>query len=174
MSVFTLLVGDTGIEMFAHQNVLALSPVLGRFCSANFREKDERRIILQDDDPMIFSLLLEFLYSRSIDMHEIPERLPLSIKEKWRFDYITLISLYITAFKYDLGDLQSCIKDRLEDYRMSRKIFWRAAQRIYEYIPFRIDDYYFRYFELAAQRYIVPIASTRRLLDMAEGGGELS
>ncbi|KAI9714217.1 MAG: hypothetical protein M1812_006438 [Candelaria pacifica] len=57
--IFSLCVGEEEIEMFAHQNVLAQSPVLGRFCTADFKEKEEQRIVLEDDDPIIFGLLLE-------------------------------------------------------------------------------------------------------------------
>lgn len=62
--VFEIVVGPVSSSktFLAHKAILSKEPKFRAQCN-NFKEADEKRIYLQEDEPEIFTLVLQYLYS---------------------------------------------------------------------------------------------------------------
>jgi len=60
--IITLTVGREGRLFAAHEDVLCLSPFFAAACRGKFLEAQSKRIELPDEEPEIFSCVLEYLY----------------------------------------------------------------------------------------------------------------
>lgn len=60
--IVTLQVGREGRLFAAHEDVLCLSPFFAAACRGKFLEAQSKRIELPDEEPEIFSCVLEYLY----------------------------------------------------------------------------------------------------------------
>lgn len=60
--VITLMVGKEGRLFAAHEDVLCLSPFFAAVCRGKFLNAQSKRIELPDEEPEIFSCILEYLY----------------------------------------------------------------------------------------------------------------
>jgi hypothetical protein len=60
--IVTLTVGREGRLFAAHEATLCQSPFFGAACRASFSDAQSRRISLPDEDPEVFSAILEYLY----------------------------------------------------------------------------------------------------------------
>ncbi|OBT81600.1 hypothetical protein VE02_09567 [Pseudogymnoascus sp. 03VT05] len=60
--VITLMVGKEGRLFAAHEDVLCLSPFFAAVCRGKFLDAQSNRIELPDEEPEIFSCILEYLY----------------------------------------------------------------------------------------------------------------
>jgi hypothetical protein len=61
-AIITLVVGQDQRLFAAHQDVLSHSPLLAAACQDMFFEANARRINLPDEEPEVFSCVLEYLY----------------------------------------------------------------------------------------------------------------
>ena len=61
-SIITLIVGREQRIFAAHEDVLCLSPFFQQACRGQFMEAQSKRITLPDEEPEIFSSVLEYLY----------------------------------------------------------------------------------------------------------------
>jgi hypothetical protein len=60
--IMTFTVGKEGRLFAAHEDVLSLSPFFAAACRGQFLEAESKRIDLPDEEPEIFSCVLEYLY----------------------------------------------------------------------------------------------------------------
>jgi hypothetical protein len=60
--IVTLMVGQEGRLFAAHEEVLRQSPFFERACRGQFLDAQSKRISLPDEEPEIFSAILEYLY----------------------------------------------------------------------------------------------------------------
>ncbi|KAH7310559.1 BTB/POZ fold domain-containing protein [Stachybotrys elegans] len=60
--IVTLTVGRDGRLFAAHEDVLRQSPFFEAACRGNFLDAQSRRIALPDEEPEVFSAVLEYLY----------------------------------------------------------------------------------------------------------------
>jgi hypothetical protein len=60
--IITLTVGREGRLFAAHEDVLSMSPFFAAACRGQFLEAQSKRIDLPDEEPEIFSCVLEYLY----------------------------------------------------------------------------------------------------------------
>lgn len=60
--IVTLTVGREGRLFAAHEDVLCQSPFFDAACRGNFSDAQSRRISLPDEEPEVFSAILEYLY----------------------------------------------------------------------------------------------------------------
>lgn len=60
--IITITVGREGRLFAAHEDVLCLSPFFAAACRGKFLEAESKRISLPDEEPEIFSCVLEYLY----------------------------------------------------------------------------------------------------------------
>jgi hypothetical protein len=60
--IVTLMVGGEGRLFAAHEEVLCQSPFFERVCRERYLEAQNKRISLPDEEPEIFSAILEYLY----------------------------------------------------------------------------------------------------------------
>jgi hypothetical protein len=60
--IVTLTVGREGRLFAAHEDVLCLSPFFAAACRGKFLEAESKRFDLPDEEPEIFSCVLEYLY----------------------------------------------------------------------------------------------------------------
>jgi len=60
--IITLTVGREGRLFAAHEDVLSMSPFFAAACRGQFLEAKSKRIDLPDEEPEIFSCVLEYLY----------------------------------------------------------------------------------------------------------------
>jgi len=60
--IITLTVGREGRLFAAHEDVLCLSPFFAAACRNSFIQAESKRIELLDEEPEIFSCVLEYLY----------------------------------------------------------------------------------------------------------------
>lgn len=60
--IITITVGREGRLFAAHEDVLCLSPFFAAVCRGKFLEAESKRINLPDEEPEIFSCVLEYLY----------------------------------------------------------------------------------------------------------------
>jgi len=60
--IVTLAIGREGRLFAAHEDVLCLSPFFAAACRGKFLEAESKRIELPDEEPEIFSCVLEYLY----------------------------------------------------------------------------------------------------------------
>ena len=60
--IVTFMVGKEGRLFAAHEDVLSLSPFFAVACRGQFLEPESKRIDLPDEEPEIFSCVLEYLY----------------------------------------------------------------------------------------------------------------
>lgn len=61
-SIITLTVGHDQRLFAAHEEILCLSPFFASACRGQFLEAHAKRIALPDEEPEIFSSVLEYLY----------------------------------------------------------------------------------------------------------------
>src|SRR5438045_5912464 len=61
-SIIPLVVGREQRLFAAHEDVLCLSPFSAAACRGQFMEAQTKRISLPDEEPEIFSSVLEYLY----------------------------------------------------------------------------------------------------------------
>jgi hypothetical protein len=61
-SIITLVVGREQRLFAAHEDVLCLSPFFQAACRGQFLESQNKKIYLTDEEPEIFSSVLEYLY----------------------------------------------------------------------------------------------------------------
>ncbi|KAF4627558.1 hypothetical protein G7Y89_g10597 [Cudoniella acicularis] len=61
-SIITLVVGREQRLFAAHEDVLCISPFFSAVCRGQFMEAASKRITLPDEEPEIFSSVLEYLY----------------------------------------------------------------------------------------------------------------
>jgi hypothetical protein len=61
-SIITLVVGREQRLFAAHEDVLCISPFFSAACRGQFLEASAKRISLPDEEPEIFSSVLEYLY----------------------------------------------------------------------------------------------------------------
>lgn len=61
-SIVTIAVGPAQRLFAAHEDVLSKSPYFAQACRAQFFESANKRIELANEDPEIFSAVLEYLY----------------------------------------------------------------------------------------------------------------
>lgn len=61
-SIVTLIVGRDQRVFAAHEDVLAMSPFFQIACRGQFMGSENKRITLPDEEPEIFSSVLEYLY----------------------------------------------------------------------------------------------------------------
>ncbi|KAK8192588.1 hypothetical protein M8818_007758 [Zalaria obscura] len=61
-SIITLVVGKDQRLFAAHEDVLSLSPFFADACRDQFFQANSKRIALPDEEPEIFSAVLEYLY----------------------------------------------------------------------------------------------------------------
>ncbi|PSS08577.1 hypothetical protein M430DRAFT_186980 [Amorphotheca resinae ATCC 22711] len=61
-SIITLVVGREQRLFAAHEDVLCISPFFQAACRGQFMEAQNKRIYLPDEEPEIFSSVLEYLY----------------------------------------------------------------------------------------------------------------
>jgi len=60
--IITITVGREGRLFAAHEDVLCISPFFAAVCRGKFLEAESKRINLPDEEPEIFSCVLEYLY----------------------------------------------------------------------------------------------------------------
>jgi len=60
--IITLAVGREGRLFAAHEDVLSISPFFATICRGQFLNAQSKRIHLPDEEPEIFSCVLEYLY----------------------------------------------------------------------------------------------------------------
>ena len=60
--IITITVGREGRLFAAHEDVLCLSPFFAAACRGKYLEAESKRINLPDEEPEIFSCVLEYLY----------------------------------------------------------------------------------------------------------------
>lgn len=60
--MITLIVGREQRLFAAHEDILCLSPFFQSACHGQFSGAESKRIALPDEDPIIFSSILEYLY----------------------------------------------------------------------------------------------------------------
>jgi len=60
--IVTFTVGKEGRLFAAHEDILSLSPFFSAACRSQFLEAESKRIDLPDEEPEIFSCVLEYLY----------------------------------------------------------------------------------------------------------------
>jgi hypothetical protein len=63
--IVTFTVGKEGRLFAAHEDVLSLSPYFMAACRGQFLEAQSKRIDLPNEEPEIFSCVLEYLYVSS-------------------------------------------------------------------------------------------------------------
>jgi hypothetical protein len=61
-AIITIVVGQEQRLFAAHEDVLSHSPFFASACRDHFLEGNDRRVFLPDEEPEIFSCLLEYLY----------------------------------------------------------------------------------------------------------------
>jgi hypothetical protein len=61
-NIITLVVGREQRLFAAHEDVLCLSPFFSAACRGQFMEAETKKITLPDEEPEIFSSVLEYLY----------------------------------------------------------------------------------------------------------------
>jgi hypothetical protein len=61
-AIITIVVGSEQRLFAAHQDVLSHSPYFSSACQDQFFEANARRILLPDEEPEVFSCILEYLY----------------------------------------------------------------------------------------------------------------
>jgi hypothetical protein len=61
-AIITLVVGEDQRLFAAHEDVLCHSPFFAMACKDQFFETNSRRIALPDEEPEVFSCILEYLY----------------------------------------------------------------------------------------------------------------
>ncbi|KAI9728610.1 MAG: hypothetical protein M1835_003674 [Candelina submexicana] len=180
--IFELCVGDAQVELYAHQSILCQSPVLARFCHANFKEKVRKRIVLEDDDLPIFSLLLDFLYSGGYDLKEMYKTSDVKIpfftftSHGIKYCYCIHILVYVLADKYQLGDLQRLAVIKLDHWSnwknfLHPQVFYTMAEFVYENTATRSGSYFDCFFANAPSL-VVAAFETAWFETMVRGGGD--
>ncbi|KAI9700350.1 MAG: hypothetical protein M1836_002365 [Candelina mexicana] len=150
--IFSVLVGPEKILMTAHKEVLCQSPVLRCMCTGPFVESSAKALILSEDDPAIFTLLMEYLYSgtydpKHSDLTTISSSDKNNGKSSDRMEEAT--DLYLLADKYALPHLQRIIICKLNhgEIHFTSQSFFASAKRIFTFFPTTTGPFFsfFRY-----------------------------
>ncbi|KAF4122251.1 BTB/POZ domain [Geosmithia morbida] len=72
--IVTLTIGREGRLFAAHEDVLRQSPFFDMACRDNFFDSQSRRIFLPDEEPEIFSAVLEYLYKGDYCPRLVPSK----------------------------------------------------------------------------------------------------
>ncbi|KAL8712376.1 MAG: hypothetical protein Q9225_006953, partial [Loekoesia sp. 1 TL-2023] len=143
-TVFTVIAGAEKQRFTAHAAYLSQSPVLERMCYGRFKESQESRIELPDDDPVVIKAIIQYLYSGDfLDFGTIES----GGGSAGAADQLS--DIYITAEKYQLLDLKSLVIEKLRtvtDVEERPVEFLTTAQKIYADIPEERPDVYRDFF----------------------------
>jgi hypothetical protein len=104
-TVFTINVGEDNAPFLVHEDIISQSPVLRALCQSNFKEGIEKHINMPDDDPKIFAMVLEYLYTKNdwIDKGDSVTKLR------------TYAKIFVMADKYQLEALKKSVISRIDD-----------------------------------------------------------
>ncbi|KAL8698802.1 MAG: hypothetical protein Q9201_006371 [Fulgogasparrea decipioides] len=158
--VFTITVGPEARVFTAHAAYLCQSPIFERMCRANFKESQNMRINLPEDDPAVIKAIIQYLYAGNFwglgivvpsdSVAEIAtESSTRTLDEFFEVATDILATMYITAEKYQLQDLKHLIVNKLKAVTNIRERpiqFFSTAMTIYAGIP-DSDDVYRKFFK---------------------------
>lgn len=105
IATVTLVVGEAETAFQVHEaELFEASPVFKAAFNSNFRESSERKMNLPEDDPDIFNLMVEWLYSHRYDILQ-----PTGDKIRDEGRFMEPMRLYVLADKYGMTSLKGCI-----------------------------------------------------------------
>lgn len=170
--IFTILVGPEQKCFRAHAAFLAQSPIFEISCYGNFKESQEQRIELPDDDPDVAEAIIQYCYSGNILDFGTADEEEGSAKAANQ-----LAELYIAAEKYQLEDLKCLAVQKLElvtDVEQSPLEFLNTAQKIYSSIA-EEENVYRVFFGASASLLPRPSRMSKRLREafdecLSQGG----
>lgn len=142
-SIITLVVGREQRLFAAHEDVLCISPFFAAACRNQFMSPDSKRILLPDEEPEIFSSVLEYLYKGDY----YPKLVHNKRRNSWELEtegqsgsmestvyhhgvdgeILKDTVIYCTAEKYGLDELKR-VALRKQGLRKSRPYFRSSAQ----------------------------------------------
>ncbi|KAF6232634.1 hypothetical protein HO173_009073 [Letharia columbiana] len=105
IATVTLVVGEAETTFQVHEaELFEASPVFKAAFNSDFRESSERKMNLPEDDPDIFNLMVEWLYSHRYDILQ-----PTGDKIRDETRFMEPMRLYVLADKYGMTSLKGCI-----------------------------------------------------------------
>lgn len=80
-----------GRELPVHRAVVAASnTALGAMLRSGMKESTQEEIVLEEEDPALFELLLDFIYAKAIDVKHTNSMLLLSLACKYQVEASSL------------------------------------------------------------------------------------
>lgn len=106
--VITLIVGETGTEFYAHEDILCRLPFFRAALNSGFKESADKKITMPEDEPEIIAALVEFLFVKTYTYTYNPGQESAKGKQTSPCDLREgsfHLRLYATAFKYGCEEL---------------------------------------------------------------------
>ena len=174
-AIFKILVGPKKELFTVHRDVLAKSPKLDAQCNGKFPEAGSRKIVLEDHDPKIFVLLLEYLY-RGDYYPFIGQEFDATRSEDEDVRATQLQregDLYCMAEYYQLNELQQLAVRKMKLLTpVTFEAFLSFSEHVYSNSvssgPFRA------YFREQISETLPLVAHTEWLLDVVVKGGDIA
>ena len=127
--------GPYSKTLHIHQSVLDSSPVLARQCASKDLEGPAPDLILRDERPDNFGILLEFLYSGKINsLCDDNKSLQASVEYRRKASE-QLCQIYLLAEKYELIDMKNAVTEKFEavtDLEKHPILFLEVARSMYQ------------------------------------------
>ena len=117
---FTIHVAEQ--TFVVHARVLHKSPVFAAMSREPFKESKTRVFELSDDDPIVFALFIEYLYSARDKLPEL-EDLQKEFSEPKEYLFDVLAKAYVLGDKYGVPGIQTSVVE------ISRRLHWREDPR---------------------------------------------
>lgn len=135
--IFTIIVGPERRTFTAHGVILSKSPKFAAQCNGSaYVEGSTKTIELPDHDPIIFALLLEYLYSGDYWPRMGPDLdayCDIADKEHRTKQYFREAKLYCMAGYYLLADLQKQVLEKFEKLKVIPDVHWlKIIKHIYD------------------------------------------
>lgn len=109
-----LVVGSSKVKFSVHKEMLCgVSSFFKSALNGSFREGREQTITLPEDDPDIFDLFVQWLYTKNYEIQGSDGRLDQTF-------YTEAVQLYCLADKYDVSTLRSHIHQAFDGKMMQR------------------------------------------------------
>ena len=128
----TLLVGPTKMPFYVHKNKICEASSFFRSAfESGFRETEDQKVTLPEDDVEIVDAFLDWIYSRQFDHLQTKDGLSYENAD-------CIIGLFLFADKYGVPDLKTNIIDKLFDFAKNKNltnVTARLLPKVWEHTP---------------------------------------
>lgn len=131
-----VIVGEEQASFYVYRNVICnSSPFFKAALSGTFKEADESKVVLPEDDPEVFEQFLQWIYTKAYNLSPLANASSENVcKQSWQY-----IRLYVFADKTQVEPLKDHILRHLfklhQRYSKDRSVSYECVEFAYDHTP---------------------------------------